>query len=241
MVGHHQLRWSLQETDRRVRKRGKVHTVQVRKRPRPQNLVGDELFQPCVCKVESTAMSVSLTLPNDPSLHPTPSYSASSLDRPSASSLTNYSGRPKAERRLSFGVLESAKFRLSHDVGVPVPSSLSPFFPLLYLTRVGRTLFFRSLHVSSGHPARPLQSRITQEGLPCDLLLPLKRVRPWGPLTSLLPAPTQSTHGSRALASDYENDPHTALSHSSVDLDHHDMSPLFADPPTSPSRRAKVS
>ena len=62
------------------------------------------------------------------------------------------------------------------------------------------------------------------------------------PLTSLLPAPTQSTHGSRALASDYENEPHPALSHNSVDLDHHDMSPLFADPPPeSLSRRAKVS
>ena len=126
----------------RVRKRGKVRTVQVRKRPRPQNLVGDELFQPCVCKVDSTAMSVSFSLSNDPSLHPTPSYSASSLDRPSTSSLTNYCARPKAERRVSLGVLESAKFRLSHDVGVPVPSSLSPFFPLLYLTRVARTLFF---------------------------------------------------------------------------------------------------
>jgi hypothetical protein len=62
------------------------------------------------------------------------------------------------------------------------------------------------------------------------------------PLTSLLPASTQSTHGSRALASDYENEPHTALSHHPVDLDHHDMSPLFTDPPPEAlSRRAKVS
>src|SRR6266849_3768120 len=58
-------------------------------------------------------------------------------------------------------------------------------------------------------------------------------------LTSLLPAPTQRKHGS--LASDHENEPHPALSHHSINLAHHDMSPLFADPPQSLSRRAKVS
>jgi hypothetical protein len=57
----------------------------------------------------------------------------------------------------------------------------------------------------------------------------------WSLLTSLLPAPTQSTHGSRALASDYENDSHTALSHHPVDLNHHDMPPLFTDPPPTPT------
>ena len=111
-------------------------------------------------------MTIALSLPNDPSLHPTPSYSATSLDPPSTTSLASCSVRPKAERRVSLGVLESAKFRLSHDVGVPVASSLSPFFPLPCLTRVGRTLFFRSLHVLSGHLARSLQSRIAQEGRP---------------------------------------------------------------------------
>jgi hypothetical protein len=55
------------------------------------------------------------------------------------------------------------------------------------------------------------------------------------------PSP-QSTHGSRALASDYENEPPTGLSHHSVDPDHHHMPPLFADSrPESPPRRAKVS
>src|SRR6266849_9173825 len=59
-------------------------------------------------------------------------------------------------------------------------------------------------------------------------------------LTSLLPAPTQRKHGS--LASDHENEPHPALSHHSIDLAHHNMSPLFADPsPQSLSHRAKVS
>jgi len=69
------------------------------------------------------------------------SLSVASLDPPSTPS-SAHSTRPKAERRVSLGVLESAKFRLSHDVGVPVSSSLSPLFPLLYSTRVGRTLFF---------------------------------------------------------------------------------------------------
>lgn len=87
-------------------------------------------------------MSITLPLPNDPGLHPTPSNSATSLDPPSTASSAHDSMRPKPERRVSLGVLESAKFRLSHDVGVLVLSSLSPFFPLLYLTRVGRTLFF---------------------------------------------------------------------------------------------------
>jgi hypothetical protein len=88
-------------------------------------------------------MSITLPLPNDPALHPTPSHSATSLDPPSSTpSSAHVSIRPKAERRVSLGVLESTKFRLSHDVGVPVSSSLSPFFPLLYLTRVARTLFF---------------------------------------------------------------------------------------------------
>lgn len=97
-------------------------------------------------------MSITLPLPNDLSLHPTPSHSATSLDPPST---PHDFIRPKAERRVSLGVLESAKFRLSHDVGVPVSSSLSPFFPLLYLTRVGRTLFF---------PVCP-SGQITQLGL----------------------------------------------------------------------------
>ncbi|KAH9984115.1 hypothetical protein BJV77DRAFT_1072371 [Russula vinacea] len=132
-------------------------------------------------------MSITLSLPNDPILLPTPSYSATSLDPPpSTSSSSVDSMRPKPERRVSLGVLESAKFRLSHDFArlVRSPSSASS-----KSNRTGRTV---------------------------------------------------STHGSRALASDYENEPHTALSHPPVDLDHHDMSPLFADPPpTSPPRRAK--
>jgi hypothetical protein len=112
-------------------------------------------------------MSITLPLPNDPGLHPTPSHSATSLDPPSTTTSSAHDcTRPKAERRVSLGVLESAKFRLSHDVGVPVLSSLSPFFPLLYLTRVGRTLFFPSLPVSSGHLARPHQSRLAQEEQP---------------------------------------------------------------------------
>ncbi len=58
------------------------------------------------------------------------------------------------------------------------------------------------------------------------------------PLT-LLP---QSTHGSRAVPSDYENEPHSGLPLHPVDLDPHDMPPLFSDsPPDSLSRRAKVS
>jgi len=51
--------------------------------------------------------------------------------------------------------------------------------------------------------------------------------------------PPQSTHSSRALASDYENEPHPALSRHPVDLDHRDMSP--DPPPESRSHRAKVS
>ena len=39
-----------------------------------------------------------------------------------------------------------------------------------------------------------------------------------------------------------ENEPHPALSHHSVDPNHHNMSPLFTDPPSeSLSHRAKVS
>jgi hypothetical protein len=71
-------------------------------------------------------MTLSLSLSNHPSLHPTPSRSTTSLEPPSTPSSTHDSIRPKVERRVSLGVLESAKFRLSHDVGVPVPSSLSP-------------------------------------------------------------------------------------------------------------------
>jgi len=111
-------------------------------------------------------MSIALPLPDDPDLHQTPSHSATSLDPPSTPGSAHDFIPPKAERRISLGVLESAKFRLSHDVGVPVSSSLSPFFPLLYLTRVERTLFFPSLPVSSGHLARPPQSRLAQEEQP---------------------------------------------------------------------------
>jgi hypothetical protein len=107
-------------------------------------------------------MSIALPLQNDPDLNQTPSHSATSLDPGSVHDFIP----PKAERRVSLGVLESAKFRLSHDVGVPVSSSLSPFFPLLCLTRVERMLFFRSLPVSSGHLARPPQSRLAQEEQP---------------------------------------------------------------------------
>jgi hypothetical protein len=127
----------------------------------------DLVFQPLDFQDESTAMTLTLSLSNHQSLPPTPSHSATSLEPSSTTSgSTHDSIRPKVERRVSLGVLETAKFRLSHDVGVPVPSSLSPFFPLPYLTRVGRTLFFRSLHVSSGRPAPPPQSQIAQEGLP---------------------------------------------------------------------------
>lgn len=145
-------------------------------------------------------MSITLSLPNDPNPLPTPSYSATSLDPPpSTSSSSVDSMRPKPERRVSLGVLESAKFRLSHDVGVPVPSMLSPFFPLPCLTRVGRTLFF---------PVCP-SCQVTQLGLLkvkshrkdgrelLYLILSLKRVFPWSPLTSLLPAPTEHTRLAR--------------------------------------------
>jgi hypothetical protein len=58
------------------------------------------------------------------------------------------------------------------------------------------------------------------------------------PTLSFLP---QSTHGSRAVPSDYENEPNSALPLHPVDLDPHDMSPHFSDsPPHSLSRRAKV-
>jgi hypothetical protein len=70
-------------------------------------------------------MSTAVSLPNDVG----PSHSASSLDPPSTPSSTSGSVRPKSEHRVSLGVLDSAKFRLSHDVGVPVPSSLSPSIP----------------------------------------------------------------------------------------------------------------
>ncbi|KAH9053315.1 hypothetical protein EDB87DRAFT_1709172 [Lactarius vividus] len=51
---------------------------------------------------------------------------------------------------------------------------------------------------------------------------------------------TASTHGSRAVPSDYENEPHSGLPLHPVDLDPHDMPPLFSDsPPDSLSRRAK--
>src|SRR6267142_1202459 len=109
-------------------------------------------------------MSMALSLQNDLPMSSTPFHSTASLEPPSTPSSATDSVRPKSERRISLGVLESAKFRLSHDVRRPVASSLSPFYPLLYLTRVGRTPFFRSLHVSSGHQALFLQSRLTQEG-----------------------------------------------------------------------------
>lgn len=52
----------------------------------------------------------------------------------------------------------------------------------------------------------------------------------------------QSTHGSRAVASDYENEPHPRLPHPPVDFDHQDMLPLFSDTSPEPvSRRDKVS
>ncbi|KAH9986324.1 hypothetical protein BJV74DRAFT_951929 [Russula compacta] len=130
-------------------------------------------------------MSSTLSLPNDLAL-PLPSHSASSLDPLSSPSSASDSSRPKSEHRLSLGVLDPAKFRLSHDFArlVRSPSSVSS-----KSARTGRTA---------------------------------------------------STHGSRALASDYENEPHTALFHHPVDLDHHDMPPLFADPPAeSLPRRAK--
>ena len=87
-------------------------------------------------------MSVALSLQNDLPMSSTPFHSTASLEPPSTPSSTTDSVRPKSEHRVSLGVLESAKFRLSHDVRRPVASSLSPFYPLLYLTRVGRTLFF---------------------------------------------------------------------------------------------------
>ncbi|KAH9169504.1 hypothetical protein EDB89DRAFT_2072905 [Lactarius sanguifluus] len=95
---------------------------------------------------------------------------------------------PKPEPRLSFGipVLESAKFRLSHDFARLVRSSSS------------------------------VSSKSTRTG------------------------GTASTHESRAVPSDYENEPHSGLPLHPVDLDPHDMPPLFSDsPPDSLSRRAK--
>jgi hypothetical protein len=111
-------------------------------------------------------MSMALSLPNDLPPTSTPSHSTSSLEHPSTPSSAADSVRPKSERRLSLGVLESAKFRLSHDVRGPVASLPLPFYPLLCLTRVVRTPFFRSLHVSSGRLALFPQNQLTQEGLP---------------------------------------------------------------------------
>ncbi|KAI9452587.1 hypothetical protein F5148DRAFT_1235691 [Russula earlei] len=131
-------------------------------------------------------MQMTLSLQHDVRLHSTPSHSASSLEPPSTPGSATGSIQPKSERRASLAVLDSAKFRLSHDFARLVRSSSS------------------------------VSSKSTHTGR------------------------TASTHGSRALASDYENEPHTGLSHHRVDLDHHDMPTLFADPPPeSLSRRAK--
>ena len=108
---------------------------------------------------------MALSLSNDIPLSSTPSHSSSSLEPPpSTPSSATDSVRPKSERRVSLGVLESAKFRLSHDVRWARGRLAVTFYPLLYLTRVGRTPFFRSLHVSSGHPVLFLQNQLTQEG-----------------------------------------------------------------------------
>ncbi|KAI0249951.1 hypothetical protein BJV78DRAFT_1223057 [Lactifluus subvellereus] len=119
---------------------------------------------------------MSSLLPDRIRLQPALSHSAYSL----APSTPTSSGDlqlipPKSERRISLGVLDSAKFRLSHDFArlVRSPSSVS--------------------------------SKSTQTGR------------------------TASTHGSRAVASDYENEPHPGLPHPPVDFDHHDMLPLFSD------------
>jgi hypothetical protein len=98
-------------------------------------------------------------------LQPNLSHSASSLlplstDNPSTSSDLI---PQKSQRRLSLGVLNSSKFRFSHDVrpGPRVRAILTiAFYPHSCLTRVVRTPFFSSLHVSSGHPALSLQSQL---------------------------------------------------------------------------------
>jgi hypothetical protein len=74
-------------------------------------------------------MSMASLLPDELHLQPQLSHSESSLLAPSTST-PGSSGDlipQKSGRRLSLGVLHSAKFRLSHDVRpapVPVPSSL---------------------------------------------------------------------------------------------------------------------
>jgi hypothetical protein len=128
-------------------------------------------------------MSMALSLPNDAPLPATPSHSTCSFDHPpSTPSSTTDSVRPKPQRRISLGVLESAKFRLSHDVrwarGLLAVPLLSPSVPNTCCTHVFFAFsFFRSLHVSFGRPVLFLQSRLTQEGQPWVhfLLLPSKR------------------------------------------------------------------
>lgn len=110
-------------------------------------------------------MSSTLSLPNDLPL-PLPSHSASSLDPLSTPSSASDFSRPKSERRLSLAVLDSAKFRLSHDVRVPCPPRCPLLSPSVPNTCCTHAFFSRSLHVSSGHPAHFPQSQLAQEGQP---------------------------------------------------------------------------
>ncbi|KAI9457981.1 hypothetical protein BJY52DRAFT_1270736 [Lactarius psammicola] len=126
--------------------------------------------------------------PPDVLAHSTSSLAPSSGPSTAVPSETDLVLPPKPEQRLSFGipVLESAKFRVSHDFARLVRSSSS------------------------------VSSKSTRTG------------------------GTASTHGSRAVPLDYENEPHSGLPLHPVDLDPHDMPPLFSDsPPDSLSRRAK--
>jgi hypothetical protein len=117
-----------------------------------------------LCELISMDMAMSSLL----DLQPTLSHSAYSF----APSTPTSSGDfqlipPKSERRISLGVLNSTKFRLSHDVRSRARALLTfPSYPHSCLTRVVRMPFFSSLHVSSGRPVLSLQSQLKRAEQP---------------------------------------------------------------------------
>jgi len=137
-----------------------------------------------------------LELGNDVRLQSTPSHSATSLDPPSTSSSAAGSAQPKSEHRVSLGMLDSTKFRLSHDVRVLVPSSLSflsPFVPNTCCTHA----FFP---VCTSHSVTQLSFlKVNSHRKDCRafiliVILPFKRVLRCSPL---ILTPTEHTRLAR--------------------------------------------
>ena len=135
---------------------------------------------------------------------------------------------PKPEGRF-----EAARFRLSQDVrvlSVPCLPHLFSSVPNTCGTHAS-SQFARLVRSTSSLSSKSTRT-IVRFHSTCSFLSRCPSAE------CLLP---QSTHGSRAVPSDYENEPHSALPLHPVDFDPHDMPSPFSDsPPHSLSRRAKV-